>query len=125
MTLVQRLNAGCESYLLVAISGVDSKVVVYDGGVVIRVTGDEGDLDCGGEKARVCGDVEGVQSGVLDSDLGFGWAGGQQDDEDDSGEDWDGDGESYEGATEKLLVLEAVLPTVLDHCRLGEVRERF
>lgn len=94
--------------------------------MVVWVLGDESDLECGGEEARVCGDVECVESGVLDGELGFGWTSGEDDDEDYGGDDWDGDSESDEGATEKVFVLKVVLAAVMSHCiRVGEVRRRF
>lgn len=70
VALVNRLDAGEVSNLLVVVRGEGVESIVVDADPVVRVMGGDGDLEVGGEEDRG-GDIEGVDGGVLEGESGF------------------------------------------------------
>lgn len=72
VALVGGGDGGAEGDLLAVIGGVDVEPVVVDADLVVGVSGGEGHLEVGGEEVR-CGEVEGVDGGVLEDEPGLVW----------------------------------------------------
>lgn len=66
--LVRSRDSSPLGNLLVPVGGIDFQPVVVDADLVVGVPGRDGDLERGGEEARVGGGVEGVEGGVLEDE---------------------------------------------------------
>lgn len=104
---------GRECDLLASVGGVNVELLVVDSDAVHAVFGGDGYLHGGGEgEGRGGRDVEGVDGGVPEDELGLGGAEDYPDEEDDE-EDEDDEGDDAEEYAAMLLMPLVVVAAVL------------